>query len=176
MDNQKSDFPGASIYKAVFRRNMQACALTRLSDAVLVDVNDAWLDMLGFTRKEVVGKTAASLGIWLDSAQRSALLAKVPDGSSLGVEVKIRNKRGTELPVMFQGTRFSHEGESYLFGSLIDLTGRNTQSQELELSRGLVAEKQQGLEIALNNMAQGILAMDQNLRIIQFNQQLPGFD
>ena len=172
MENQKTDFPDSSIYRAVFRRNMQACALTRLRDAVLVDVNDAWLEMLGFTREEVVGKTTASLGIWQDGVRRSALLARLPDGGSLGVEVTIRNKQGAELPVLFQGTRFSQEGESYLFGSLTDMTGRNTQNLELKRSRGLVAEKQQGLEIVLNNMAQGILAMDRSLRITQFNKQL----
>ena len=172
IDAQKADFPDSSIYRAAFRLNTQACALTRLRDAVLVDVNDAWLHLLGYVRSEVVGNTTAGLGIWQDDLRRRTLLAAVPDGGSVDLEVTIRNKRGAELQVLFQGTRFSQDGESYLFGSLTDLTGRNIQNQELELSRGLVAEKQQGLEIVLNNMAQGILAMDRGLRITQFNQQL----
>ena len=156
----------------MFRQSAHACALTRLSDSVVMDANDAWLKMLGFKRAEVVGKTTAGLGIWQDAAQRSALFAKVPENGNLGFEVNLRNKQGNEFPVLFQATRFLQDGESYVLGSLTDLTERHTQNQELELSRGLVAQKQRGLEIVMNNMAQGILAMDNDLRITQFNQQL----
>ena len=39
--------------------------ITRMSDGVILDVNQASLDSAGFVRDEVIGRTATELGAWV---------------------------------------------------------------------------------------------------------------
>jgi PAS domain S-box-containing protein len=41
----------------------QAVAIARMSDAAIVDVSDAFCDLVGKAREELLGRTAADLGI-----------------------------------------------------------------------------------------------------------------
>ena len=41
----------------------QAVAVARMSDAALVDVSDGFCDLVGKAREELLGRTAADLGI-----------------------------------------------------------------------------------------------------------------
>ena len=51
-------------FERLFHHNPAPMALTSLPDRRLVDVNDAWLNVLGYTRDEVIGKTAPNWIWW----------------------------------------------------------------------------------------------------------------
>jgi PAS domain S-box-containing protein len=54
-------------------RSSDAVAIIRLSDEVVVDVNEAFLAMTGFSREEVVGRPTRELAIWLEPASDSVV-------------------------------------------------------------------------------------------------------
>ena len=51
--------------------------LSRLSDGVFLDVNDHWIELNGWTREEVVGKSSLALNIWRQGADRDAFVRKL---------------------------------------------------------------------------------------------------
>lgn len=61
-------------YRKSFQTSIDAININRLSDGVYVDVNQAFLDILGFERDEVLGRTAFELNIWVDPLDRNQLI------------------------------------------------------------------------------------------------------
>jgi PAS domain S-box-containing protein len=50
-------------------------SVTDLATGRLVEVNDAWLELAGYTREEAIGRTATELGLWGDGAGRERMMA-----------------------------------------------------------------------------------------------------
>jgi PAS domain S-box-containing protein len=67
----------------MFDKAAFAIALSRLPDRIIVDVNEAWVKIFGFTREEVIGKTSLELGINRDLAERANLFAQLQQGGSV---------------------------------------------------------------------------------------------
>lgn len=57
-------------------------SLSRLSDGVLLAVNDAWLNATGLQRAAVLGRNAVELGLWPSEAARQEYLDNLPGGTT----------------------------------------------------------------------------------------------
>lgn len=61
-------------FSAAFQACPDLMSITRLSDGVILDVNDGYTKLLGYTRAESVGKTTFGLSIWSDQADRKKFI------------------------------------------------------------------------------------------------------
>jgi PAS domain S-box-containing protein len=57
-------------YRSAFQTSLDAIAMNRLSDGMYIDCNQAFLDITGFIREEVLGQTPQELKIWANSRDR----------------------------------------------------------------------------------------------------------
>jgi PAS domain S-box-containing protein len=48
-------------------------SISTLEDGRYIEVNDVFLDAIGFSREEVIGKTSKELGIFVDYGQREGM-------------------------------------------------------------------------------------------------------
>jgi PAS domain S-box-containing protein len=82
-------------FSIIFEKSAFAGALSTLPNGKMVDVNEAWEKMLGYTRQESIGKTSLELGINPDAETRARLLAQLQErGSAHDLEMPIRAKSG----------------------------------------------------------------------------------
>lgn len=53
-------------YRTAFQTTLDAVAITTLVDGVYADVNQAFIDITGYAREEIIGHSSLELGIWAD--------------------------------------------------------------------------------------------------------------
>jgi diguanylate cyclase (GGDEF)-like protein/PAS domain S-box-containing protein len=61
-------------YRNVFHTSPEAVSISRMSDGGIVDINQAFLNMTGYSREEVIGRTTTELRLWLHSRDRLRLI------------------------------------------------------------------------------------------------------
>ena len=75
--------PSASLpWELVFSASPLPTSLSRASDGCMLAVNDAWLDEVGLTREQVIGRTTVELGHWPSEAARQRYLEGLRMGPS----------------------------------------------------------------------------------------------
>jgi len=82
-------------YRKVFQTSLDPITINRIDTKQYLDVNEAFLKAMGFTRDEVIGKVPPDLGIWThpgDLLSLDALLHK--DGECRDLEVEFTRKSG----------------------------------------------------------------------------------
>jgi len=120
-------------FERLFRNNPTLMALTSLSDHRLVDVNEAWLKTMGFTRAEVLGKSSAELGIFTDSAKQQAVAERLAaEGRITDIELSIRARDGALRYGLFSGEVVISQGKQYLLTVMIDITERKRAEEEIK--------------------------------------------
>lgn len=64
----------AATYTQIFKQHPIPMAITRMIDGVFMEMNDAWDEVLGYSREEMLGKTVLELNLWKDYGEREVLV------------------------------------------------------------------------------------------------------
>ena len=85
-------------YRKVFQTSLDSILINRTSDRCFIDVNQAFLDAMGFERDEVIGRTSLDLNLWADPRDLEVvdeMLVRTQECRN--VEIQFRKKDGTML-------------------------------------------------------------------------------
>ncbi len=125
-DNQKR-------FTQVFHASPIPISITALADGQYVEVNDAWLQLFGYTRSEVEGASSLSLNVWVDPVQRNEMIAQLEDKGSLrDYEHLARTKAGQVRDLLVSAEVVELNHRLYNLSLLVDITERKQAHQELE--------------------------------------------
>lgn len=118
-------------FAILFAKSSFAAALSRLSDGVLVDVNEEFERIYGIPRSEAIGKTTAELGINLDPERRAQALHLIQSqGFVHDLEVWLRVRTGEMRLFSVNLDQVEIEGERYILNIARDVTDRR-QAEEM---------------------------------------------
>ncbi len=122
----------ARLYERAIRISPDAISVSRLEDGVILDVNTSFLQMTGFTREEVIGKTAGELNLYIDANDRTHLVRKVLHRGAVSAhEIPIRTKAGATRRASFSAHVVGSEGTVHLFAAARDITDRSEAREEI---------------------------------------------
>ena len=117
-------------FENVFDLSPQPLAITRQSDGRYLYVNDAFVELTGFTREEAVGKTSVELGLWT-SEQRAEFVAGLTDSPRRSLEVTVRAKDGRAIRVVLSSVRSEIDGVPCMLNSSTDVTEARANEEAL---------------------------------------------
>jgi PAS domain S-box-containing protein len=122
-------------YAAVFSAAPDPIVIARERDSVQLEVNEAWIRSTGFTREQIIGRSALELGIWLDAAQRREVVAQVEaNGAVDNYPVRFKIANGLVIHVLLSGIRVTLDGEPCIVWSWREVTElRRIQVQEQQM-------------------------------------------
>lgn len=180
-----------SRYAKVFHANPVATVIATLDDGRILDFNDAWVRLTGYSREELIGKTSLEVGLWARPEGRARVMALLREkGSVRGLESELRRKSGELRAVSSYGEQIVIDGELCVVGMLEDITERKrseevlTQSEERlrsvieALDEGVVFLDTSGTIRTLNSAAIRILGLtaDQAVGLTAFHPSWNAID
>jgi PAS domain S-box-containing protein len=116
-------------YRSVFNATAEALVL-RDTEARVVDVNRAFLEMSGYSRDEVVGQTRWFFAGPEMSAAAKEMHARVCAGESVHFEVYGYRKDGSRLDVEMHAVPMLYRGKPHALGMARDITARKRADAE----------------------------------------------
>jgi len=151
-------------FSKAFRFSPVLQALSTLDEGRIIDVNDRWLEVMGYERDEVIGRTAAELGVWEDPDAREDALSRVAEGETLvDFRVRARTKSGDIRIVNLSGSRIQAAGQDLFFSSAVDIT------ETLNMQNAL-AESESRMRALLDNIPDMAWLKDRHSRFIAVNE------
>lgn len=130
------------LFSLAFRSSPALVAISSLDTGVHHDVNERWLEAMGYRRDEVIGRTAEQLGVWADPADRERLLAEIRQHSRLnGFEGRLKSKSGDVYDCLIFGELFDFEGDSRLMLVAQDITARKREQDMLKESHHILERR-----------------------------------
>ncbi|HKG55013.1 MAG TPA: PAS domain S-box protein, partial [Anaerolineales bacterium] len=146
-------------FSILFEKTSFAVSLSRLPDGHIININEAFEKVFGYTKQEVIGKTSLELGINPDSEGRARLLSALAEGGSArDQQLALRTK----------------SGEERIFSVNVDLVDIGDQKYALNMTQDITERKQAETQIEyqarlLENVRDAIIATDTQFNLTSWN-------
>ena len=127
-------------FNKAFRSSPEGITISALADGRYLEANDSFLQMIGYGRDQLIGKTAVELKIWANPEARTALIRKFQtDHLVREYETSFQNKSGELRQVQISGEAIELQGQSCLLAITRDITERKHLEQQLRQGQKMEA-------------------------------------
>ena len=125
-----------------FRRMPALLTLTERSTGRILDVNECFERISGWTLEEARGRTLTELNAWVSPDDRKRMLeVTLAQGKMHDVETALRTKSGSEIWFLLSVDILEMNGQTLVLAQGIDITDRKRAEQALAASRKLLEER-----------------------------------
>jgi PAS domain S-box-containing protein len=118
-------------FSRFFRASPVGTSITSLRNGQFVDINNAFLGLLGYTREEVIGQNPLKLEMWANPEDRTKMLQTLEEqGRIKDFETRFRRQSGEIRDVLISAEVIEVAGQQYILGLTNDITESKRAEEE----------------------------------------------
>lgn len=107
----------------LFDNNPALMAVSSLTDRKFIDVNNAFLNKLGYTKSQIIGKTSNELNLFVENESHQKVFEMLKrEGRIKDVEMKVRKCDGQIITGLFSGEIIDNQIDKCLLTVMTDIT------------------------------------------------------
>jgi PAS domain S-box-containing protein len=154
-------------FRTAFLTSPDAISITRMSDKVLLEVNDGFLQLLGRKREDLIGKNSVEASIWHDLGARETLFDTVlRKGEVRNMETDFVASEGRLVTVLLSSHVITIAGEQCSLSVARDFTQRKAAERELADYRDHLEELVSERTSELQRANEDVLKQSQFIRTV----------
>ena len=151
-------------FASVFREFPGWVVISTKEDGIYLEVNDSFLELTGFSREEIIGKSSLDLGTWVDPEDRRRAMRLLNEqGYVRNMEVQRRAASGQVLDMLFSCELIEVDGGTNLLSTSLDITDR----KEAERT---IRRQEKRMRAILDAVNETILLIDRSGTVLSANQ------
>jgi PAS domain S-box-containing protein len=129
-------------FRSIFDNAPIAIGIKEIETGKFIDVNDFWLDLLGYTLDEVTGKTGLELGMHHHEPDYHELLSTVARRERIcNKPLLLKEKNGDLIDVLYSTEFIELDGAAVLLVMMVDITLENIQQQNIRRLKQSIADR-----------------------------------
>ena len=128
-------------FETVFQASPVGITISTATEGRYLDVNPAFLRMIGRTPEEVVGHTAFDIAFWRDPADRARIMERLARGGGAAQEIEtiVQAKDGTQRHVLVALEQVDFAGIPCIVALVHDISGLKQLEQRLNQAQKMEA-------------------------------------
>lgn len=120
-------------FSKAFRSSPDPICVATLDEGRFIEVNDAYVDLIGYSREEAIGRTSCELGFWSKPEERKEMLRLLKEhGAVRNLEVWFGVKSGEKRWGLLSVERIELDGQPCLISVTHDVTERKRLEKALQ--------------------------------------------
>jgi PAS domain S-box-containing protein len=119
-------------FSIAFQNIPDAITITSLADGKIIEVNESFIRITGYTREETSGKTTLELNLWGSLAERTQFIEQLQQqGRALNFEATFRKKSGEVFPGLVSAEIIRLREVNYVLSVIQDFSERKQVEEEI---------------------------------------------
>ena len=151
-------------FSKLFHLNPSACGLSDLTNHKYIEVNEAFYNLFGFEKSEVIGATATELGIITRESINTILSKSDTNGNVTNEKTELKAKNGEIKHILLSSENIYVQDKKYRFAVCHDIT-------DITIAEAKLQEKEERFRLLFEKSGEGILLTGPDGKIISANPE-----
>jgi PAS domain S-box-containing protein len=149
-------------FASAFHSSPMPITITRVRDGKILDVNEMWCKVFGYTREQALGRTSVELDVTNEHTRQQVMATLKEMGVIRNLEARITTRSGEERDMLYSMEMLEINGEPHSLATLIDITERKRAEEALR-------ERTARLKAVVENVGATLWSIDSEFRLTMFN-------